>query len=96
MLGSLKDAYDLIIFDTGPLLLMAETRVLAGKVDQTVVVARWLKTNRAALKETLSILADFGANVTGIALNRVDMNKYHRQGYGHSGYKSYAKYYTSD
>lgn len=96
MLESLKDAYDLIIFDTGPLLLMAETRVLAGKVDQTVVVARWLKTNRAALKETLSILADFGANVTGIALNRVDMNKYHRQGYGHSGYKSYAKYYTSD
>lgn len=96
MLESLKDTYDLIIFDTGPILLMAETRVLAGKVDQTVVVARWLKTNRAALKETLSILADFGANVTGIALNRVDMNKYHRQGYGHSGYGSYGKYYSSD
>jgi capsular exopolysaccharide synthesis family protein len=96
MLESLKSKYDLIIFDTGPILLMAETRVLAGKVDQTVIVARWLKTNRAALKETLSILADFGASVTGIALNRVDMNKYHRQGYGHSGYKSYAKYYTSD
>ncbi|MHA7859669.1 MAG: GumC family protein [Henriciella sp.] len=96
MLESLKSKYDLIIFDTGPILLMAETRVLAGKVDQTVIVARWLKTNRAALKETLSILADFGASITGIALNRVDMNKYHRQGYGHSGYKSYAKYYTSD
>lgn len=96
MLEVLKESYDLIIFDTGPILLMAETRVLASKVDQTVVVARWLKTNRAALKETLSILTDFGANVTGIALNRVDMNKYHRQGYGHAGYKSYAKYYTSD
>lgn len=96
MLESLQQQYDLIIFDTGPILLMAETRVLTGKVDQTVVVARWLKTNRAALKETLSILTDFGAKITGIALNRVDMNKYHRQGYGHSGYKSYAKYYTSD
>ncbi len=96
MLESLKGRYDLIVFDTGPILLMAETRVLAGKVDQTVVVARWLKTNRAALKETLSILTDFGANVTGIALNRVDMSKYHRQGYGHSGYKSYDKYYTSN
>lgn len=95
MLAPLKEKYDLIIFDTGPILLMAETRVLASKVDQTVVVARWLKTNRAALKETLSILTDFGARVTGIALNRVDMNKYHRQGYGHSGYKSYDKYYTS-
>lgn len=96
MLELLKQQYDLIIFDTGPILLMAETRVLASKVDQVVVVARWLKTNRAALKETLSILTDFGANVTGIALNRVDMNKYHRQGYGHSGYKGYNKYYAKD
>ncbi len=96
LLAQLRQQYDLIIFDTGPILLMAETRVLASKVDQVVVVARWLKTNRAALKETLSILTDFGANVTGIAINRVDMNKYHRQGYGHSGYKSYAKYYTKD
>lgn len=96
LLAQLRQQYDLIIFDTGPILLMAETRVLASKVDQVVVVARWLKTNRAALKETLSILSDFGANITGIAINRVDMNKYHRQGYGHSGYKSYAKYYTKD
>lgn len=96
LLDQLRQQYDLIIFDTGPILLMAETRVLASKVDQVVVVARWLKTNRAALKETLSILTDFGANVTGIAINRVDMNKYHRQGYGHAGYKNYAKYYTKD
>lgn len=94
LMETLKDQYDLIIFDTGPVRLMAETRVLAGKVDQVVVVARWLKTNRATLKETLSNLTEFGAQVTGIALNRVDIDKYHRQGYGHSGYKAYAKYYT--
>ncbi|MEM9053926.1 MAG: polysaccharide biosynthesis tyrosine autokinase, partial [Pseudomonadota bacterium] len=64
MLELLKQQYDLIIFDTGPILLMAETRVLTSKVDQVVVVARWLKTNRAALKETLSILTDFGATIT--------------------------------
>ncbi len=91
----LKQEYDLIIFDTGPILLMAETRVLTSKVDQVVVVARWLKTNRAALKQTLSILTDFGATVTGIAINRVDVDKYHRQGYGHSGYRSYSKYYSN-
>lgn len=94
LMVTLKEQYDLIIFDTGPVRLMAETRVLAGKVDQVVVVARWLKTNRATLKETLSILTEFGAQVTGIALNRVDIDKYHRQGYGHSGYKAYAKYYS--
>ena len=95
ILERLKQEYDLIIFDTGPILLMAETRVLTSKVDQVVVVARWLKTNRAALKQTLSILTDFGATVTGIAINRVDVDKYHRQGYGHSGYRSYSKYYSN-
>jgi capsular exopolysaccharide synthesis family protein len=93
LMDQLKEQYELIIFDTGPIVLMAETRVLASKVDQVVVVARWLKTNRASLKETLTILNDFKATITGVAINRVDMNKYHRQGYGHSGYGAYAKYY---
>lgn len=96
LMDQLKQQYELIIFDTGPILLMAETRVLASKVDQVVVVARWLKTNRAVLKDTISILGDFGATITGIALNRVDMRKFHRHGYGHSGYAAYGKYYKSE
>lgn len=96
MLEVLKEQYELIIFDTGPVLLMAETRVLAGKVDQTVVVTRWLKTGKAALKSTLAVLTDFGAKITGVAINRVDMKKYHQHGYGHSGYRAYNKYYASD
>lgn len=95
LLDRLKADYELIVIDTGPLLLMAETRVLTSKVDQVVVVARWQKTNRTVLKQTLQILQDFRANIAGVVLNQVDMNKYHRHGYGHSGYKSYAKYYTT-
>ena len=95
LMTQLQDIYEFIIIDTGPLLLLAETRVLTSKVDQVVIVSRWLKTNRAALKQTLSILRDFRARVAGVVINRVDTSKYHRQGYGHSGYKSYAKYYTS-
>lgn len=94
LLETLKQEYDLIIFDTGPILLMAETRVLASKVDQVVVVAQWLKTNKSALKETLSVLGDFGATITGVLLNQVDLKKYHDRGYGHSGYSSYSTYYT--
>ena len=96
LMDTLRQEYELIIIDTGPLLLMAETRVLTSKVDQVVVVARWQKTSRAVLKQTVSILRDFRANVAGIVLNQVDLNKYHRHGYGHSGYKTYAKYYSQN
>lgn len=93
LMAKLEEEYEFIIIDTGPLLLLAETRVLTSKVDQVVIVSRWLKTNRAALKQTLSILREFRARIAGVVINRVDTTKYHRQGYGHSGYKSYAKYY---
>ena len=96
LMDILRKEYEMIIIDTGPLLLMAETRVLTGKVDQVVVVARWQKTNRAALKQTLGILNDFRAQISGVVLNQVDVNKYHRHGYGHSGYRAYAKYYSKD
>ena len=96
LMDTLRKEYEMIIIDTGPLLLMAETRVLTSKVDQVVVVARWQKTNRAALKQTLGILKDFHAQIAGVVLNQVDVNKYHRHGYGHSGYRAYAKYYAKD
>jgi len=94
LLEQLKEKYEFIIFDTGPLLLLAETRVLASKVDQVVVVSRWLKTSRSALKQTISVLKEFRANIAGVILNQVDATKYHSHGYGHSGYKAYTKYYT--
>lgn len=96
LLDTLRQEYELIIIDTGPILLMAETRVLTSKVDQVVIIARWQKTSRAVLKQTVSILRDFRANIAGIILNQVDLNKYHKHGYGHSGYKAYAKYYSQD
>ena len=94
LMDILKQEYELIVIDTGPILLMAETRVLTSKVDQVVVVARWQKTNRAVLKQTLSILKDFRAKVAGVVLNQVDVNKYHRHGYGSGAYRAYAKYYS--
>ena len=96
LLADLQTVYDLIIIDTGPLLLLAETRVLTSKVDQVVVVSRWLRTNRAALKHTISILREFRANIAGVLINQVDVSKYHRQGYGHSGYDAYEKYYKKN
>ncbi|MEO1015990.1 MAG: polysaccharide biosynthesis tyrosine autokinase [Pseudomonadota bacterium] len=96
LIEELKERFELIIIDTGPILLMAETRVLAGKTDQVVVVSRWRKTTRAALRQTLQVLIEFKANIAGVILNQVDMNRYHRQGYGYANYNDYEKYYMSN
>ncbi len=93
LLNMLQQTYDLIIIDTGPVLLMAETRVVTRKVDQVVVAARWRKTQRGTLRETMKILRDFNANVAGVVLTFVDLRKRAHQSYSSANYKSYAKYY---
>lgn len=93
MLNMLQQSYDLIIIDTGPILLMAETRVVTSKVDQVVVATRWRKTNRNTLRETMKILRDFHANVAGVVLTFVDLRKKAHHDYTAANYKAYAKYY---
>ena len=95
LIESLKDSYDLIVIDTGPILLMAESRVVASKTDQVIVVAKWRSTSRWTVQETLKILTDFNANIAGIAMTFVDMSKRKKHGYGGATYDSYSKYYTS-
>lgn len=93
LLSMLQQTYDLIIIDTGPILLMAETRVVTSKVDQVVVATRWRKTNRGTLRETMKILRDFHANVAGVVLTFVDLRKRAHHAYTSADYKAYAKYY---
>lgn len=93
LLNTLQQTYDLVIIDTGPILLMAETRVVTSKVDQVVVAARWRRTNRGTLRETMKILRDFKANVAGVVLTFVDLRRRAHHAYTSADYQAYAKYY---
>jgi len=95
LLGALRSSYDLIIIDTGPILLLAETRVLARKVDQVVVAARWRKTNRGTLRETIKVLREFNANIAGVVLTFVDLRRRAYANY-EGGYKAYTNYYQNN
>ena len=94
LIEQLKEHYDLIVIDTGPLLLMAEARVLASKVDQVIMAAKWRSTNRNIMAQALGLLKEFNANVAGVVLTFVDMRRRRHHNYGSSNYKAYAKYYT--
>lgn len=94
LLQRLEGMYDLIVVDTGPLLLMAESRVIVSKVDQVIVVAKWRATTRAALQQTLAILQQFNASLAGVVLNFVDLRKRRLLGQTTASYKAYSKYYS--
>lgn len=94
LLEELKSHYDMILIDTGPLLLMAEARVVAGKVDKTILIVRWRQTNRNAARQSLNLLKTFNANLLGVALNMVNLSsRRHHKDPGASNY-AYNKYYS--
>jgi capsular exopolysaccharide synthesis family protein len=97
LISEAKDRYDLVILDTAPVLPVADTRVLAQKVDAVVCVARWKQTPRAAVAHALRILKSQNANVVGVVLTRVDMAEQAATGYGDPEYfyRHYENYYSA-
>ncbi len=93
---NLRGLYDLIIVDTGPLLLMAEARVIAGKMDKTILIARWRKTNRATARKSVGLLKTFRADLLGVVLNMVDVDRRRHHNEPGTSYRDYKKYYMKE
>jgi capsular exopolysaccharide synthesis family protein len=96
LLARLRSMYDLILIDTGPLLLMAEARVVAGKVDKAMLVVRWRHSTRSAVRQSLSLLRTFKGDILGVTLNMVDLNRRRHHGDPGATYKAYRKYYQME
>lgn len=96
LLSRLRAMYDLILIDTGPLLLMAEARVVAGKVDKAILVVRWRQTTRSAARQSLALLRNFNADLLGVTLNMVDLNRRRHHRDPGATYKAYRKYYQME
>ena len=96
LLKDLRREYSLIILDTPPLAPVIDTAVVANYVDNIVYVTAWEKTPRNIVETALKSLKDNREKVSGIVLNRIDIER--EASYGHyHGYalKNYAKYYNA-
>jgi capsular exopolysaccharide synthesis family protein len=96
---ALKQRYDYILFDTPPVMAVADARVIGQLADKTLFVVRWDKTPRKVARAAIDLLYKGGADIAGIVLQRVDLKRYGRLGYGDSGYYyhygRYGQYYQS-
>jgi exopolysaccharide transport family protein len=88
LLNRLANSYDLVILDTPPLLAVPDARILSGKVDATVFVIRWAKTNREMAALAMRQIDESNGYLAGAVLSMVDMRKNAKYGYGDSGYYS--------
>ena len=88
-----RERFDVVIFDSPPLLAVTDAAVLATQVDGVVLIVRMQKSQREAVRRAVAQLRQVGARVLGAVVNAVTQ----RQGryYGGYGYYYYS-YYGSE
>ncbi len=91
ILQKLSPDYDLIIIDTAPVLVAADTASVAPLAGSLLLVARAEKTQLGELNESIRRLAHAGCNANGVILNAMDLSRRHA---GSSSYKYGGYRYT--
>ena len=86
----LAKKYDMVIADSPPLLPTTDALILSALVDGVLFVCRSGLMNRKMVIRSLNQLENAKANVLGVVLNRVNVEK---EGYYKYYHKYYAQYY---
>lgn len=91
MITDLKERFDIVFFDSPPILGVSDASVLSSEVDLTVIVVQHRRFPRSMLQRVKAAVDNVGGTLLGVVLNNVDTK--HDQGYEY--YTSYYKYYYS-
>jgi capsular exopolysaccharide synthesis family protein len=90
MIAELKTRYDIIFFDSPPILGVSDGAVLASEVDQSIIIVQHRRFPRVMLLRVKQAISNVGGTVLGVVLNNVDLR--HDPNYAY--YTSYYEYYS--
>ena len=97
LIRELAAEYDLVVLDCPPVFAVADARIIGSLADSVVIAARSGKTSVRAVQAAIAQMQLAGANVLGVALNRVDIRRTRRSFYDGLYYsKAFTGYYTRE
>src|SRR4029079_3786193 len=90
MIAELKQRFDIVFFDSPPMLGVSDASVLASEVDQTIIVVQHRRFPRAMLTRVKQAVVGVGGTVLGVVLNNVDL-KHDQNYYYYTNYYGYSQ-----
>lgn len=73
----MENSFDLVIFDTPPVLAVTDAQIMARKVDGTLFVVPINLVTKEQITKSKEMLSLVGANVIGAIINRVEKSNDH-------------------
>lgn len=92
LLSEVVKRFDIVFFDSPPVLGVSDSSLLVSKVDATLLVLQPRKMPLKALLRTKSIIQNVGGQAMGLVMNNVDISADTQYQY----YTTYYSYYSSD
>lgn len=90
LINTVKRSYDMVFFDSPPILGVSDASVLASSVDLTIVVVQHRRFPKSMLLRVKQNLTNVNARIVGCVLNNTDIR--HDEYYEY--YTSYYQYYN--
>jgi len=90
LIQQVRGGFDMVFFDSPPILGVSDASVIASSVDLTLVVVQHRRFPRAMLQRVKQGLTNVGARIVGCVLNNTDIR--HDEYYEY--YTSYYQYYS--
>jgi Mrp family chromosome partitioning ATPase len=90
LLEAARGLFDVMLFDSAPILGASDASILSTLVDSSIIVVRHRHFPRSVLRRAKKAIKDYGARVLGVVLSKVDL----RYDQSYQYYTSYRSYYT--
>lgn len=89
LIERLREAYDVVIIDSPPVLAVSDPVLLSTQADATLLVVSAERTDFRAVDITEKTLNAVGVPIAGVIFNRFDEEKRHGYGYGYDYDRTY-------
>ena len=93
LVDQLEKEWDIILFDSPPLVAVTDTSMISGEIDALIMVVKAGQTDKAALERALDTISNARSPLIGVILNGASSETLAGK---YSYYYSYYSYYNAD
>lgn len=86
---TVRDDFDMVIFDTPPIGLVTDSAIISTIVDGTIIVITVGETEIELAQHSVDLLKKVNANIIGVVLNKIPVKNNRYYGYSYLQYEDY-------